>query len=64
MKISTNTKIAITLSIHGIDTIALLSSDKKEALNFYKLIEAEIESLQLSIRNKFSESKLEDKESH
>lgn len=44
-----NGKIAITLSPRGIDTIAFISSDKKEALNFYKAIETELQVFERAI---------------
>jgi len=37
-----NGRIAITLSPKGIDTIAFISSDKREALSFYSLIRDEL----------------------
>ena len=64
MRLSPNAKIALTISPNGVDTVAFLSSDKKEALNFYKLIEAEIECLQMSIRQIFTETESDEKGSH
>lgn len=64
MKFSTNTKIAITLSIKGVDTIAFLSADKKEAMDFYYLIQEELDSFQKVILTKVNQISLDGGDSH
>ncbi len=45
-----NGRIAITLSPKGIDGISFLSSDRQAALNFYFLIQRELDVLEERIR--------------
>lgn len=47
-----NQRIALTVTPDGVDAISFLSEDRREALEFYQEIQAEIEDFQQAILKK------------